>query len=59
MGSEAFLESLIERSPYCMWISDDKGSLVRINQACRDLFQIQDEVDRSGRVLQKRKDSCR
>lgn len=41
--SEAFLDSIIEHSPYSMWISDDKGTLIRQNQACRDLLQITDE----------------
>ena len=26
-----------------MWISDDKGTLIRLNQACRDLFRIKDD----------------
>ncbi len=40
--SEAFLDSIIEQSPYSMWISDDKGMLLRQNQACRDLLHISD-----------------
>jgi len=43
MEPNAFLISLIEHSPYSMWISDDKGTLIRLNQACRDLFYIQDD----------------
>jgi PAS domain S-box-containing protein len=41
--SEAFLDSIIEYSPYAMWISDDKGTLIRLNQACRDLLHITNE----------------
>jgi len=26
-----------------MWISDDQGTLLRLNQACRDLLHITDE----------------
>ena len=38
----AFLHSVIEHSPHAMWISDDKGTLTRLNQACRDLLHITD-----------------
>jgi PAS domain S-box-containing protein len=51
--SEAFLDSIIEHSPHAMWISDDKGTLVRLNQACRDLLHItEDEVVGKYNVLQ-------
>ncbi|MBN1314912.1 MAG: PAS domain S-box protein [Anaerolineales bacterium] len=42
-SSELFLNSIIEQSPYAMWISDEKGTLIRLNQACRDLLNITDE----------------
>lgn len=43
--SERFLNSIIDQSPYPMWISDNKGTLTRINKACLDLLQIkEDEV---------------
>jgi PAS domain S-box-containing protein len=42
-ASEAFLDSIIEQSPHSMWISDDKGVLIRMNQACRDLLHVRDE----------------
>lgn len=41
--SEIFLNSIIEQSPYAMWISDECGTLIRLNQACRDLLNITDE----------------
>jgi PAS domain S-box-containing protein len=41
--SEAFLNSIIEHSPHAMWISDDKGTLIRLNQACRELLNITDD----------------
>ncbi len=41
--SQAFLDSVIEQSPYPMWVSDEKGLLIRINQACRDLLKIEDD----------------
>lgn len=41
--SEAFLNSIIEHSPYAMWISDSQGTMILQNQASRDLFHIMDE----------------
>ena len=44
-NSEAFLNSIIDQSPHPMWISDDMGLLIRINQACLDLLKLsEDEV---------------
>ena len=42
-ASEAFLEAIIEHSPHAMWVSDARGTLVRMNQACRDLLHVTDE----------------
>ena len=43
--SESFLNSIIDQSPLPMWISDDRGTLIRINKACQDLMHIsEDEV---------------
>jgi PAS domain S-box-containing protein len=41
--SEAFLDSIIEYSPYSMWISDSQGTLIRLNQAFRELLHLKDE----------------
>jgi PAS domain S-box-containing protein len=41
--SRQFLNSVIEQSPESMWISDSKGTLIRMNQACRELFGATDE----------------
>lgn len=41
--SEAFLEAIIEHSPFSMWVSDDRGTLLRMNQACRDLLHVTNE----------------
>jgi PAS domain S-box-containing protein len=50
---ESFLNSLIDQNPYPMWISDDKGTLIQINQACCDLLNIRpDEVVGKYNVLQ-------
>ena len=43
--SEAFLNSVIDQSPYATWISDEHGTLIRINQACLSLLNLkEDEV---------------
>ncbi len=34
---EVFLNSLIDQNPYAMWISDNKGNLIRTNKAYREL----------------------
>jgi len=41
--SENFLNSLIEQSPHAMWISDSHGTLIKTNQALRDLLNVSDE----------------
>ena len=38
-----FLDSIFEQSPFSMWVSDSEGTLIRENQACRDLFGIKDD----------------
>ncbi len=42
-SSESFLNSIIDQSPYPMWISDALGTLIKINQACLDLLHIKPE----------------
>ena len=42
-SSESFLNSIIEQSPFSMWVSDAQGTLIRLNHACRDLLHIKDE----------------
>ncbi|MBT7787991.1 MAG: PAS domain S-box protein, partial [Calditrichaeota bacterium] len=41
--SEAFLNNVIEQSPESLWISDDEGTLIRLNQACCDLLGATEE----------------
>ncbi len=41
--SQAFLNSIIEQSPTPMWISDERGTLIRLNHACCDLLNITEE----------------
>ncbi|MBU1101780.1 MAG: PAS domain S-box protein [Bacteroidetes bacterium] len=44
-ASQSFLDNIIEHSPHAMWISDASGTLIRLNEACRNLLHItNDEV---------------
>jgi PAS domain S-box/PAS domain S-box/PAS domain S-box/PAS domain S-box len=42
-NSETFLNSIIDQSPVPMWISDDKGILIRINKACCSILKITEQ----------------
>jgi PAS domain S-box-containing protein len=42
-SSERFLSNILEQGPASMWISDSEGTLMKMNQACRQLFGITDE----------------
>lgn len=42
-ASESFLNDIINQSPHPMWISDEHGTLIRINQACLDMLNISEE----------------
>ena len=51
--SEAFLDNIIEQSPHAMYITDGRGTLMRLNQTCRELLHItDDEVVGKYNVLQ-------
>ena len=41
--SEAFLNAILDQSPFSTWVSDDKGTLIRLNEACRNLLNITEE----------------
>ncbi|MBN2314102.1 MAG: PAS domain S-box protein [Sedimentisphaerales bacterium] len=41
--SEEFLNSVIENTPNPMWLSDEKGTIIRINQALRELLRIKEK----------------
>ncbi len=41
--SRLFLDTILEHSPLSMWVSDETGTLIRMNQACRDLLGVTDE----------------
>jgi len=40
---EEFLDSVIEQNPNPIWVSDERGTIIRMNQALRDLLKITDE----------------
>ena len=53
LRSKAFSDSIIEHSPHAMWISDDKGTLIRLNEACCNLLHIKtDEVVGKYNILE-------
>ena len=39
-----FLDSVIEKSPFAMWASDAKGTIIRINQTLRDTLDVTDDL---------------
>jgi PAS domain S-box-containing protein len=41
--SQVFLNSIIEHSPNALWISDEHGTMMRLNQACRDNLHLRDD----------------
>jgi PAS domain S-box-containing protein/putative nucleotidyltransferase with HDIG domain len=40
---DVFLNSIIEQSPNPLWISDAHGTIIRMNQALKELLEITDE----------------
>ena len=40
---ELFLDRVIEQSPFAIWISDEKGTLIRANQALKRFLNVKDE----------------
>ncbi|MDD5495387.1 MAG: PAS domain S-box protein, partial [Dehalococcoidia bacterium] len=50
---EKFLDNVIEHTPNPLWISDAKGTVIRINQALKDLLKITaEEIVGKYNVLQ-------
>jgi PAS domain S-box-containing protein len=42
---EEFLDTVIEQTPNPLWISDEKGTVIRMNQALRELLKVtNDEI---------------
>ena len=42
-NAKNFLDRIIEQSPNPIWISDEKGTLIRLNKACCDVLHINPE----------------
>lgn len=42
-SSEEFLNNVFEQNSVSMWISDSEGTLIKMNQSCRELFGSTDE----------------
>ena len=42
-NSDELLNNIIEQTPNALWISDEKGIAIRMNQALRDMLKITDE----------------
>ena len=40
--SENFLNSIISQNPYPMWVSDNKGTLIKCNEALTNLLKIEE-----------------
>ncbi len=38
--SDSLLHSIIDQSPYPMWVADHQGTLIWLNQACREMLHI-------------------
>ena len=43
LRTEKFFDNLFENGPNPTWISDDHGTMIRQNQACRDVLFVTDE----------------
>jgi PAS domain S-box-containing protein len=41
--TDSLLHSILDQSPYPMWIADSQGTLIWLNQSCRDLLQLSGE----------------
>jgi len=39
----AFLDSIMEHSPFAMWVADNQGTVIKTNAALRDALQLSDE----------------
>ena len=50
--SERLFNNIFDQSPHPIWISDNKGTLIKINKACLELLQIKEnEVQGKYNVL--------
>jgi PAS domain S-box-containing protein len=42
-ASQAFLERVIQLSPFAMWVADDKGTVLRTNRSLRETLNLTDQ----------------
>ena len=42
-SAEALLDAIFEHSAYSTWVADASGTMLRMNQACRDLLHVTDD----------------
>ena len=42
-GNCSMIESILNQSPNPIWISDSKGTLIKINKACADMLKISEQ----------------
>ncbi len=42
-ASKAFLDSVLEHSPYSTWVADNTGTLIKSNQVLRDVLHVADK----------------
>jgi PAS domain S-box-containing protein len=46
---ENFLSSIIDQSPFSTWVADQKGTMIRVNQACLRLFGVDEASQGIGK----------
>jgi PAS domain S-box-containing protein len=42
-SAKAFLDTVVDMSPFAMWISDNEGTLIRANHSLRDTINLTDD----------------
>ena len=43
-SAKTFLDTVVDMSPFAMWISDQEGTLIRTNRSLRETINLADEV---------------
>jgi PAS domain S-box-containing protein len=42
-ATTSFLDTVVDRSPFAMWVADPNGTIIRTNQALREVLNLTDE----------------
>ena len=42
-AAKSFLESVVDKSPFAMWVADPEGTLIKTNHALRQILDLSDE----------------